>query len=310
MNRSAKGSGILRGLALIVVAAIIPACSDGSTGPQGPPGPPGSAVTSLTAGDGIVATPNPIVSTGTLAVNFAGPGSATTVSRTDHHHDAAYLQLTGGTLTGALTVGGVLSGDGSGLSSLNASNLGSGTIPDSRLGGSYTSGVTLSNTTNSFTGTFTLGAPATRTVSISSAAFRPLDNTTVFSGFPGLFVPAGNTGTFLASVQLPEGSGITQIVATVLDNSILAGANVVLLRVPDVDGTLEVVAVGNTSVGGASATPQPVTLTPVGAFTFPLAVENTTHSYALLFQVTNPNAGDLVKFFKARIDYQVATPLP
>lgn len=90
---------------------------------------PGNSV-SITAGDGIVATPNPITSAGTIAVSYAGTGLAKTVARSDHdhdtrysplghnhdalysplshNHDGRYLQLTGGTLNGNLNLGGNL----------------------------------------------------------------------------------------------------------------------------------------------------------------------------------------------------------
>ena len=61
-----------------------------------------TGVTSVSAGSGLTATPNPIVSTGTLAVKWGGTGSATTVSRSDHHHDASYVRQTGGTMSGDL----------------------------------------------------------------------------------------------------------------------------------------------------------------------------------------------------------------
>jgi len=38
------------------------------------------------------------------SVSFAGTGSAATAARSDHDHDATYLRLTGGTLSGAVTV--------------------------------------------------------------------------------------------------------------------------------------------------------------------------------------------------------------
>jgi hypothetical protein len=113
---------------------------------------PGGNSVSITAGDGIVATPNPITSAGTIAVSYGGNGAAKTVARSDHDHaavysplghnhdsvysqlghnhdsvysqlghnhdgvyspvahdhDARYLQLTGGTLNGSLTVNGNL----------------------------------------------------------------------------------------------------------------------------------------------------------------------------------------------------------
>lgn len=46
----------------------------------------GGTVTSITVGPGLVASPDPITTTGTLSVNLAGPGSATSVARSDHNH--------------------------------------------------------------------------------------------------------------------------------------------------------------------------------------------------------------------------------
>src|SRR5690606_39096746 len=45
----------------------------------------------------------------------------------------------------ALTVGGTISGNGSGLTSLNASNLSSGTVPDARLPATISGNKTFSN---------------------------------------------------------------------------------------------------------------------------------------------------------------------
>jgi len=55
--------------------------------------PATGTVTSISQGAGVVLTPNPIVSTGTVAVDFGGTGSAATVSRSDHSH----APLTAGT---------------------------------------------------------------------------------------------------------------------------------------------------------------------------------------------------------------------
>lgn len=53
---------------------------------------------------------------------------------------------------GQLTVNGSISGDGSGLTALNASQLTTGTVPGGRLGGTYSGAVTLNNSGNSFSG--------------------------------------------------------------------------------------------------------------------------------------------------------------
>lgn len=47
---------------------------------------------------------------------------------------------------------GAINGNGSGLTNLNANNLSSGTVPDARLSGTYTSALTLNNTGNSYSG--------------------------------------------------------------------------------------------------------------------------------------------------------------
>ena len=56
-------------------------------------------VTQIVAGTGL--TGGTITTSGTIAVNFGGTGSATTVARSDHTH--SYLPLSGGTMTGTLT---------------------------------------------------------------------------------------------------------------------------------------------------------------------------------------------------------------
>ena len=62
----------------------------------------GGGLTSVSAGPGLTASPNPITSTGTISAAFGGNGAATTVSRSDHDHDARYVQQAGGTMSGDL----------------------------------------------------------------------------------------------------------------------------------------------------------------------------------------------------------------
>ena len=57
-----------------------------------------------------------------------------------------------GTAVASVSPGGTFSGDGSGLTGLNASSLSSGTVPDGRLAGAYSAAVTFSNASNSFAG--------------------------------------------------------------------------------------------------------------------------------------------------------------
>src|SRR5690606_29609155 len=72
--------------------------------------------------------------------------SGTTVTEVELNADA--LDFNGDAdISGTLTVGGTISGNGSGLTNLNASNLSSGTVPDARL----SSNVPLLNAANTFT---------------------------------------------------------------------------------------------------------------------------------------------------------------
>jgi hypothetical protein len=63
------------------------------TGSQWAPGTVsgGGGITQLSQGNGIILSPNPITSTGTISVNFGGTGSANTVARSDHNHDERYI---------------------------------------------------------------------------------------------------------------------------------------------------------------------------------------------------------------------------
>lgn len=55
----------------------------------------GSGVTNISQGNGILLSPNPITSTGSVSVNFGGNGSANTVAHSDHNHDAFYTPISG-----------------------------------------------------------------------------------------------------------------------------------------------------------------------------------------------------------------------
>jgi hypothetical protein len=55
----------------------------------------GGTVTSVAAGPGLTGAPNPVTGAGTLAVDFAGTGAASTAARSDHHHDTSYWALAG-----------------------------------------------------------------------------------------------------------------------------------------------------------------------------------------------------------------------
>lgn len=89
---------VMGSLVFLAAACADPEGSDGLDGPQGPPGEPGAQGEPGPVGPGpIVAVNAGLVGNGTaeapLAVSFGGTGSATTVARSDHEHDARYLRL-------------------------------------------------------------------------------------------------------------------------------------------------------------------------------------------------------------------------
>jgi hypothetical protein len=67
----------------------------------------GGTVTSVAAGDGLLAFPSPITTSGALSVLFGGSGFAPVAARADHDHDGAYWKLGGnaGTIAGFHFVG-------------------------------------------------------------------------------------------------------------------------------------------------------------------------------------------------------------
>jgi hypothetical protein len=68
-------------------------------GPMGPPGPPGP-ISEIAAGSGIILTPDPIVGTGVVAVDFSIVATHADITSAL----SGFLPLTGGTLTGDLTI--------------------------------------------------------------------------------------------------------------------------------------------------------------------------------------------------------------
>jgi len=70
----------------------------------------GGTVTSVAAGAGL--TGGTITVSGTIAMNFVGTGSASTVARSDHNHDAAYQAPINGTCAPGFSIR-QLNGDGS-----------------------------------------------------------------------------------------------------------------------------------------------------------------------------------------------------
>jgi hypothetical protein len=89
-----------------------------------------------------------------------------------NNNGGALTNLQGSAITGTIT------GNGSQLTSLNANNFSSGTLPSAQLSGAYSSAVTLNNTANSLTGSFSgNGAGLTNTTTAANYVFA-CDTTT------------------------------------------------------------------------------------------------------------------------------------
>src|SRR4029077_3737896 len=97
--------------------------------------------------------------------------------------------------------------NGSSLTNLNASNLASGTLPDARLSGTYTSALTLNNASNAFTGD---GSALTNISGANVSNVIKLQNT-LQSGAT-FYVSSGTVaGPFVVTGQITAGSGNKRI---------------------------------------------------------------------------------------------------
>jgi hypothetical protein len=168
----------------------------------------------------------------------------------------------------ALHVDGVITGNGAGLTQLDAANLISGIVPSLRLSGTYSNSVTFNNSANSFTG--------------SGAGLTALNASQLMSGI----LPSSRlSGTYssaltfnnLANFFVGDGSGLME-----LDASQLIAGTVPLARLP-----AEVITNGYTggNVGVGTSTPnaglhvKKEPIPPGGTF----SLEGVTHTYMTFF---------------------------
>jgi hypothetical protein len=158
----------------------------------------GGTVTSVTAGPGL--TGGTITLSGTIAVSFAGTGSASTVARSDHDHDAAYQAAISGTC-----------GPGSGIRQVNPDGSvvceGTGVRPGASAGAVDTAG---------FVGLYTaiaIGADGLGLVSYSDTTNGDLkvahcDGTACTSVTVRTVDSAGNVGTHTSSTLGTDGRAL------------------------------------------------------------------------------------------------------
>ena len=177
------------------------------------------------SGNASTATSATTATTATNALALGGNSAAS--YKTTAQNDLRYLQLSGGTLTGALSgttasfsgnissTGGVFNGDGSGLTNLNASNLNSGTVPSGRLSGSYGidisgNAATATSATTAATATNALALGGNSAVSYNTTA----QNDTRYLQLSGGTLTGGLVGTTANFSSDVETSGALSVTAT------------------------------------------------------------------------------------------------
>lgn len=208
---------------------------------------PGAAAISTrftvgSAGEWIVGTSSPGAAGDVFTSGGAGAAPAWTAPQ--------WLPLSGGTLTGGLTVsGGTITGSGSGLTSLNGSNITAGTVADAHL----SSNVPRKNAANTFTAlqAIQVGAAGTNQHYLR---FRPTD---YGIGKPFLFVKTLATS---AAWGIGLYDGATNTGSLLLDASAVTAAGTLgVTGATTLSSTLSVTGAstlsGNTTVGGTLSAP-------------------------------------------------------
>jgi hypothetical protein len=201
-----------------------------------------------TSGTGIVgqATATSGVTTGLVARVFSVDGTALVVDNTlggkllsakVGSTEKFSVNGSGNVVASGSVTATSFSGSGSALTSLNASNLASGTVPSDRLSGTYSNALTFSSTGNSFTGTgtgLTLNASNLTSGTVPSARISgTYSNAVTLSNASNVFVGDGAGLT-----NLPGGGGV----ATDLNCTACVSASEVSFTYAHLD-------VGNTFVG-------------------------------------------------------------
>jgi hypothetical protein len=194
---------------------------------------------------------------GTTFKNLQGWNHADNTARLPANGDTLFVDMTAGrvgvgtsTPSTTLHVNGTITGDGSGLTALNASALGSGTVGSARISGSYNNSVSMGNTANVFSGRFQ-GNP---TAPASAPSFTWVGDTD-----SGLFRSGANTvalATGGAERMRITSSGDVGIGTTLPEGDLHVrggsspGSLIVTPGVPDSDAQLLLAENTSASLGG------------------------------------------------------------
>ena len=180
-------------------------------------------------------------------------------------------------------------GSGAGLTSLSASNLGSGTLPDARLSGTYTGALTLSNASNSFTGsgagltnvdaaTATTAATATNALSLGGVPAANYARKDIGNSFTGNQAVTGNVGVVASA------SGATALSVQATE---LTASNIAVSGLADGEGGTGVV--GEAENGATATGVWGISSSGVaGAFSGDVSVSGTLSAADKNFKIDHP----------------------
>ena len=123
------------------------------------------------------------------------------------------------------------SGDGAGVTSLNAANLASGTVPSGRLAGTYSSALTLNNAANSFVGSHSGDGAGVTNLNAANLASGVVPGARLAGTYSNALTLNHPSNSFTGS-----GAGLTALNAASLSSGTVAtarlSANVALLNAP------------------------------------------------------------------------------
>jgi len=195
----------------------------------------GSGVSQIVAGTGVTITP--LVGTGIVTINASGGGgygnaevSTYLASGTD---TAGYVTI--GNVTAGNMIATTFVGSGANLTTLNASNITTGTLPAGLLSGSYTIDISGSATTS---GTVTTAAQPNIT-SVGTLSGLTVSGSTNLGSVTGVTINGGTSGQVLTTdgtgtlswTTVSSGSGVSQIVAgTGITITPLVGTGIVTIN--------------------------------------------------------------------------------
>ena len=219
----------------------------------------GSALTALNANSLASGTVPSARLSGSYAISVTSATTAGTVTTAAQPNITSVGTLTALSVTGNANVGNIgatngvftsVSGNGSALTALNASNLASGTVPSARLSGSYAISVTSATTAGTVT---TAAQPNITSVgTLSSLSVTGNANVGNIGATNGVFTSVSGNGSGLSALNgsnISSGTIAAARIATLNQNTTGSAATVTTAAQPNITsvGTLTSLAISGTN---------------------------------------------------------------